>query len=401
MEPSASSNDARRTAGDLESARSVPTLAHVRKTLWISFAVAACSSTRAAEPPGGPPPMPVEIAPVKAVPLRDASEYVAVLRALQTVQVQPQASGHVTRIAVTSGDRVQPGAVLMQIDPSQQQASVNSQRAAAEASRATLDYWRKQVARIKHLYEGGAGTRQDLDTALSSLRQAEANAAASEAQTSAGTVQLRYYRVTALVAGAIGDIPVRVGDFVTPQTLLTTLDDNDTLEAYVDVPIERASSVKIGTEVEIIDAAGKVLAPSQVTFISPRADSATQMVLIKSAIDNQSGRLRTEQFVRARVIWSERQGPAVPMLAVQSRAGQSFVWVVAQGPDGRLSAQPRPVKMGPIQDQLYPIVEGLRAGERIVVSGVQKLRPGAPVAPIAATAPGGPSGSPPGQKPGG
>jgi RND family efflux transporter MFP subunit len=378
----------------------VPTLPLVRKPLWILLlAIAACSSSRAAEPPGGqgPPPMPVEIAEVKAVPLRDASEYVAVLRALQSVQVQPQASGHVTRIAVTSGDRVQPGAVLMQIDPSQQQASVNSQRAAAEASRATLDYWRKQVARIRHLYEGGAGTRQDLDTALSSLRQAEANAAASEAQTSAGTVQLHYYRVTAPVAGAIGDIPVRVGDFVTPQTLLTTLDDNDTLEAYVDVPIERASSVKVGTEVEIIDAAGKVMAPSQVTFISPRADAATQMVLVKSAIENKSGRLRSGQFVRARVIWSERQGPAVPVLAVQSRAGQAFVWVVAQGPDGRLSAQPRPVKMGPIQDQLYPIVEGLRPGERFVVSGVQKLRPGAPVAPARATAPGGP----PAQKPGG
>ena len=210
------------------------------------------------------------------------------------------------------------------------------------------------MARIRHLYEGGAGTRQDLDTALSSLRQAEANAAASEAQTNAGTVQLRYYRVTAPVAGAIGDIPVRVGDFVTPQTLLTTLDDNDTLEAYVDVPIERASSVKVGTEVEIIDAAGKVMAPSEVTFVSPRADAATQMVLIKSAIENKSGRLRSGQFVRARVIWSERQGPAVPVLAVQSRAGQAFVWVVAPAPDGRLSAQPRPVKMGPIQDQLIP-----------------------------------------------
>jgi RND family efflux transporter MFP subunit len=362
----------------------------VRAPWWIFLAIAACRSTRAAEQPGGqgPPPMPVEIADVKAVPLRDASEYVAVLRALQTVQLQPQASGHVTRIAVTSGDRVRPGAVLMQIDPSQQAASVNSQRAAAEASRATLDYWRKQVARVRHLYEGGAGTRQDLDQAQSSLREAEANAAASEAQTKAGAVQLRYYRVTAPVAGAIGDIPVRVGDFVTPQTLLTTLDDNDTLEAYVDIPIERASSVKIGTEVELIDGAGKVLAPSQVAFISSRADAATQMVLIKSTVDNHSGGLRTAQFIRARVIWSQRQGLAVPVLAVQSRAGQSFVWVAAQGQDGRLRVQPRPVQLGPIQGQIYPVIKGLQPGERIVVSGVQKLRPGTPVAAQGAIAPG-------------
>ena len=364
----------------------------------VIFAIAACSSTSASEPPRaqGPPPMPVEIAEVKAVALPDASEYVATLRARQTVQVQPQASGHVTRIFVTSGDRVRPGAVLIQIDPAQQQATVSSQRATAEASQATLDFWRKQVARVQHLFQGGAATRQDLDQAQSSLRQAEANAAASQAQTEAGAAGLRYYRVTAPVAGTIGDIPVRVGDFVTPQTLLTTLDDNDNLEAYVDVPIERAPSVKMGTDVDIVDAAGKLLAPSRVTFISPRADPATQMVLIKSSIDNHTGRLRTAQFVRARVIWKRGEGPAVPVLAVQSRAGQPFVWVVTKGPDGNLHAQPRVVQVAPIQDQSYPVVKGLAPGERIVVSGVQKLRPGAPVAQIP---PGGGPG--PGQGPGG
>lgn len=356
----------------------------MRATPWIALACAACGATGAAEPAGGrgPPPVPVEIAEVKAAAVRDASEYVARLRAMQSAQVQPQVSGHITRIAVASGDRVLPGAVLMQIDPAQQEAAVNSQRASAEAARATLDFWRNQVGRVQHLYEGGAASRQDLDQAQTSLRQAEANAAASEAQTRVGTVELRYHRVKALVAGTIGDIPVRVGDFVTPQTLLTTVDDNDTLEAYVDVPLERAPSLKLGTDVEIIDASGKVLAPSRVTFVSPRADPATQMVLVKSTIDNASGLLRTAQFVRARVIWGVRQGPVVPVLAVQSRAGQFFVWVARQQQGGGLVAQQRAVRVGAIQDQSYPILEGLRPGERIVVAGVQKLRPGAPVVPM-------------------
>jgi RND family efflux transporter MFP subunit len=351
---------------------------------WILLFVAGCGSSRASQaPPGQGPAMPVEIATVKAEPLRDASEYVAVLRSRRSVQIQPQVGGHVTAIGVTSGDRAAPGTLLLQIDPSQQRAAVNSQRAAHESNQATLDFWRKQLARVQSLYAAGAATRQDLDQARSSLRQAEGTAEASNEQARAGGVQLRYYRVTAPVAGTVGDIPVRVGDYVTPETLLTTLDDNDVLEAYIDIPVERASSLSLGTPVEILDGLGAVLAPSQVTFISPRADPNTQMVLVKAEIDNQSGRLRATQFTRVRVIWSRREGPAVPVLAVQRRAGQSFVWVVAEGPGGQLSAQPRAVQVGPIQEQKYPVAKGLRAGERIVVSGVQKLRPGAPVTPIA------------------
>jgi multidrug efflux pump subunit AcrA (membrane-fusion protein) len=78
--------------------------------------------------------------------------------------------------------------------------------------------------------------------------------------------------------------------------------------------------------------------------------------------------------------------PVVPVLAVQSRAGQSFVWVVKAAPGGGLTAEPRPVQVGPIQEQNFPVTKGLQVGERIVVSGVQKLRPGAPVAPIDAKA---------------
>jgi RND family efflux transporter MFP subunit len=328
--------------------------------------------------------MPVEIATIRPVPLRDATEYVAVLRSRRQIQVQPQVGGHVTSIGVASGDRVTAGEALMQIDPAQQQANVTSQLGLRDANRAAVRYWRKRVERVQRLAAGGAATAQDLDQAQSSLQQAQGSASASEAQARAGKVELRYYRVTAAAAGTVGDIPVRVGDYVTPQTLLTTLDDNDHLEAYVDVPVERASELKLGTAVEIVDVADAVLASSRVTFISPRADPATQMVLIKAAVDNRSGRLRAAQFVRARIIWSTREGLLVPVLSVQSRAGQPFVWVVAERPGGGLAAQPRVVQVGAIQGQSYPVVKGLAAGERIVVSGVQKLRPGAPVAPAAA-----------------
>ncbi|HXU07183.1 MAG TPA: efflux RND transporter periplasmic adaptor subunit [Polyangia bacterium] len=322
--------------------------------------------------------MPVQIEAVKSVPIRDASEYVAVVRSRQSVQVQPQVEGHVDKILVASGDKVRPGTPLLVIDPSQQAATVNSQRAIRDANVAARDLARQQFGRVKRLFQGGAATRQDFDQAQTALRQAEASAASSEAQMQAQTVQLGRYRVVAAIEGTVGDIPVRIGDLVTPQTLLTTLDDNDALEAYVSVPLERAAGLKLDAPVEIIDAQGKVIAPSTVSFVSPRADPATQMVLVKARIDNRDGRLRSGQFTRARIIWSRRDGPAVPVLAVQRRAGQPFVWVVQEA-QGGLAAEQRAVQLGPIQEQQYPVTGGLKPGERIVVSGVQKLRPGARV----------------------
>jgi RND family efflux transporter MFP subunit len=328
--------------------------------------------------------MPVQIEPVRSLPLRDASDYVAILKSQQSVQVQPLVEGHVTRILVASGDRVPSGKVLMEIDPSRQRATVNSQRAVHEANRANLEFQRKQFERVQRLYSAGAATRQDFDQAQTALHQAEATLASTESQVKAGVVELRYYRVVAPSAGVVGDIPVRVGDLVTPQSLLTTLDENQILEAYVDVPLERAAGATLGTPVEIVDETGKVLASSTITFISPRADPATQTVLVKSRFDNTGGRLRAAQFARARVIWSEHQGPVVPVLAVQSLNGQPFVWVVRPGANGGLTAAPRPVQVGAIQGQGYPVLRGLQPGEKIVVSGVQKLRPGAPVVPAAA-----------------
>jgi len=322
--------------------------------------------------------MPVQIETVKAVPIRDVSEYVAVLRSQHAVQIQPQVEGHVSTILVTSGDKVRAGTPLLVIDPSRQAATVSSQKAIRDANIAARDLARQQFGRVKRLFDGGAATRQDMDQAQTALRQAEAQVASTEAQTKVQAVELHRYRVVAPTDGTVGDIPVRVGDYVTPQTLLTTLDDNDDLEAYVNVPIERAAILKLGTLVEIVDEQGKVLAPCKVTFVSPRADPATQAILVKAGVDNQEGRLRSGQFARARIVWSTREGPAVPVLAVQRRAGQPFVWIVHEA-QGGLSAEQRAVQLGPIQEQQYPVVGGIKAGDRIVVSGVQKLRPGARV----------------------
>jgi len=332
--------------------------------------------------------MPVELQTVKATPIADTSDYVAVLRSRRSVRVQPQVEGHVSRILVAPGDDVKAGQPLVSIDPSRQRAVVNSQLAAEQANRANLDFLRAQFERQRKLFARGAATRQDFDQSQSALKQAEATAAATAAQAHAGTVELNWYSVVALQAGTLGDIPVRVGDYVTPQTLLTTIDDDDVLEAYLQIPSERAMGLRLGTAVDILDGAGKPMAKSKITFVSPRVDPDTQTVLTTATIDNKGGPLRVGQFVRARVVWSERVGPTVPVLAVQSRAGQAFVWVAHRASEqAPLTVAPRPVELGPLQGQVYPVLHGVSPGEEVVASGVQKLRPGAPVAPAPPGAP--------------
>jgi RND family efflux transporter MFP subunit len=367
----------------------------MRAVCLLFLAGAACTARAASKPPARPPAMPVQIATVGTAPLRDATEYVAVLRPRQSVRVLPQIDGYVTRILVASGARVTRGTTLMQIDPARQQATVRAQRAASDASRATLQYWRRQSKRVEKLFAGGAATHADVDNAENQLHQAEAAVASSEAQEQAASIQLGYFKVTAPAEGTVGDIPVKVGDLVNPQTLLTTLDDNDVLETLLDVPLERAATLTVGTPIEIVDAAGHTLAPSRVTFVSPRADPGTQTVLAKAVIDNRDGHLRSAQFARARVIWSRREGPVVPVLAVQSRAGQSFVWAVRERAGQGLVAELQPVQVGPIEGQTFSVVKGLKVGDKIVVSGVQKLRPGAPVMPLPAGG-AGPGGAAPG-----
>ena len=118
------------------------------------------------------------------------------------------------------------------------------------------------------------------------------------------------------------------------------------------------------------------------------------MVLVKAAVDNRAGRLRAGQFVRVRLIWRQYEGLAVPVLAVMRRAGQPFVWVVDQGTGGAATAALRPVELGAIQGQTYPVTRGLAAGDRIVTGGVQKLRPGARVQPMPSSTSGTPAGTP-------
>jgi RND family efflux transporter MFP subunit len=344
----------------------------------------ACGTQR---PPPAPPPPKVPVAAVAPGELVDSTEYLAQLRSRTAPAIRPQVDGQITAIFVKPGDTVEAGTPLLRIDPARQSAAVAQTQASEAARKAQLALADRNLARVEQLVSRGAATQQELDDARTAQAAARADVAALAAQVRGSRVQLGYYQVTAPSRGVVGDIPVRVGDTVTPATQVTSVADVSMLETNIAIPVGRARDVRPGTEIRIVDDAGNRIATGQVSFIAPQVNLDSQSVLIKANIDNADGRLRADQIVRARVVWRVAPGLSVPALAVSWVGGQPFVFV-AQTSGGRTVVKQRPVRLGELGDRSYPVLSGLEPGERIATSGVQKLRDGAPiVAEAAAPAP--------------
>jgi RND family efflux transporter MFP subunit len=330
--------------------------------------------------PTGPqqvPALPVGVEVLAPKPVTISSEFVAVLKSRRSTEVRPQVEGIITQIFVRSGDAVQHAKPLLQIDPAKQQATVQSEEAARAAQEAAVRYAEQQFERAKQLLGVGAISQQEYDLAESGIRTAKASWAATDARVRENQVQLQYFRVTAPTDGVVGDIPVRVGDRVQTDTVLTTIDQRAGLEVYVQVPIERAQDLKPGLRVRLLDGQGQTLTQSVIDFVSPQVDDRTQSILAKAQVPTGKG-FRNDQFVRAQVIWREEPGLTVPAVSVTRINGQYFAFVAEPAEKGFVAHQ-RSVKLGDLVGNDYVVLGGLKAGDRLIVSGVQKIGEGAPV----------------------
>lgn len=346
-------------------------------------ATVACSKNQPQNPQAaGMHAMPVKVMEAKAQPVNDASEYVATLKSRDSAVIMPQVDGQITEIFVHSGDKVSAGAALMEIDPLKQQATVRSQESARAAQQAQLNWAKQQYQRAEGLAAAGVVSKQDLDQARAAMDAAQAQMDALDSQVREQEVQLHYYKVVAPRAGIVGDIPVRVGDRVSNTTQLTTVDQPGSLEAYVYVPVERSAQLKMNLPVQILDSTGKVLADTRVSFISPQVDNTTQTVLVKARIANGNVALRQSQFIRARLVWGTHQNPEVPILAVSRLAGQYFAFVAEPQNGGSFIAKQRPLTIGETVGNNYEVRDGIKPGDKVIISGTQFLLDGAPVVPM-------------------
>ena len=226
------------------------------------------------------------------------------------------------------------------------------------------------------------------------IAQARSQVSQAAAQVQAAQVQLQYTKVLAPFTGIVGDIPAKVGDYVEKADQLTTLTRNDSLELNISVPLEEAKKLRLGLPVQMLDAQGKPTARGKLSFISPDASSDSQTVLVKANFGNSRSQLVNRQSVQTKVIWNERPGILIPVTAVSRLGGETFIFV-AEAPTEKkaetpaekkagapsLVAQQKPVKLGAIEGNNYQVIEGLKVGDKIVVSGILNLTNGAPITP--------------------
>ena len=297
------------------------------------------------------------------------------------------------------------------------EAAVEQSKADLKEQEAELELAQTNQKRARMLVEEGAESQQFLDNSTRDLNAAKAQtealkaalnssqkalnaskervasarsaiagqqAALKQAQTRVGiaTENLDFNRITAPIAGVVGNIEPKVGDYVEAGDLVTSITQDNALELNIGVPLEQASKLEIGLPVEIIDQKGEAIAEGDVSFISPRADRSSQAVLVKAAFNN-NGKLRDDSFARARIIWSEDSGLLIPTEAVSRIAGETFVFVAKEKEQENgqkaLVAEQRPVELGAIQGQSYQVISGLNPGEKLITSGILNLADGTPI----------------------
>ena len=355
----------------------VKLVAAIGLSLWIT----ACAKAPATEGPKGPMAMPVKVETIalQKVPVSDT--YVATIKSRRSATIQPQVSGTITQIFVHSGDHMKPGQRLMEIDPREQQALVQQQESTEQQKLAVYEYNQSNIVRQRNLFASGIISKDAMQQADQSYRNSKADYESAVAARKTQQQQLAYYHISAPFDGIIGDIPVHVGDYVSPTTVLTTVDENKQLEAYIYVPAERAAEVRVGLPVDITDSQGKVLDKTTIKFVSPQVDNQLQGILAKADVHTTPDIVRNAQLVRARVVWSTASAPTVPVLAVIRIGGQAFVYVAEQA-NGQYVAKQHPIILGDTLGNMYEVKSGLQSGDRVIVSGTQFLVDGAPVQPM-------------------
>ena len=349
--------------------------------VWLS----GCKKPEVAAPP---PPV-VEVMEIKteAVPL--TTTLIGQLDSPQNVEVRARVEGFVDKMLFTEGKEVKQGDLLFQLDKKPFLERLSAANGGLAEANAALNKYRADVARLAPLYEKRAIPKQDLDNAEASVLVGEAGVVTATARVESAQIDLGYCDITAPTTGLIGAKQVSIGELVGKgePTLMATISTLDPIWFYCNVSeVEylqaRAKSKHTGREVEdvpltlILSNGTEHSDPGKFVFIDRAVDVKTGTLRVRAEFPNKDKLLRPGMFSRVRVNLGARPDCiTVPERAIVALQGKTFVWVV--GSDGKVSQ--RPVTTGEQVGSIFIINEGLKAGEKIVVEGVNKLREGIPV----------------------
>jgi RND family efflux transporter MFP subunit len=227
--------------------------------------------------------------------------------------------------------------------------------------------------------------REQLGAAQASYIQAVANVRKAKADAQTNQVAYNLNQVRSPIDGLVGNITLKAGDYVTTGQSLTTINQNNAFDLQIPIPINYAGQLQPGLTVELLDPnSGNQLGSGNIYFISSQTNSSNQTIQTRARFSNPNGRLRDGQYVQARIIWKTQPGILVPTEAVSPIGGQNFVYVATNKTDknGKTQtiAQQIPVTLGSIQGQSYQVLKGLKLGNKVITTGVSRLRNGESIA---------------------
>jgi RND family efflux transporter MFP subunit len=330
---------------------------------------------------GGPPP--VSVAPAVQREVQDTEEFTARLEAPDTVEVRARVGGTVEAVRFKEGQVVPKGAPLFQIDARAFKAEVAKAESQIAALKTQVELSRSELARAEKLVASNAVSAQEIDQLRAGLRQAEANLKAAESALTQARLNVEYASVTAPVAGRTSRANATVGNLVgVGDPVLTTLVSSDRVYAYFDISeasylrLRAAKSGAATVQMGLANEAGTPHA-GKVDFIDNRLNPATATIRARAVFDNKAGLFTPGLTAHLRVA----SGTPAPAVLVPDRAittDQTRKIVLTIGPNNIV--QPREVKPGALIDGMR-VVEGLKAGENVIVDGLLRAFPGAPVTP--------------------
>jgi len=370
-------------------------LAAVAIALPVAIAAAIHWRTAEAEaqlPAAATPAPTVDVVQVQPQTISDQREYSGRLEAVDYVAIRPQVSGTIERVHFDDGALVKAGAVLFTIDPRPYRAAVARAQADLAAAEARVAYTASELNRAKRLLKSNAVARKDFEEKRHAARVAAAQRQGAEATLAAAQLDLEHTRVVAPVSGRVSRANVTEGNFVTTgagSPALTTLVSVDTL--YASFEVDEQSYLEFVQPASLSAGARPSVAMGlsneqgfprngRLSSVDNRLDTASGTIRVRAEFDNTDGRLLPGLYARIRLTGgAQRSAVLIDETAIGTDQDKRFVLVV----DENDQTVYRQVRLGALHNGMRVVETGLQAGERVVVSGLQRVRPGDPVAPNA------------------
>ena len=360
--------------------------------ITVSVALAACGQSKTS----GATFLSINTATITKGSFKPSIKAISPLESTTNVTLSPQTDGRVIKKLVKEGDQVQAGQVILVLDNTQLSAQL-------DASKSQARYDKVNAERYQYLYEQGAASAKRRDAYAT-------KAITSRDQAIADKANLNYKFVRSPINGVIGDLDtVKIGDYVKTGDVITGIVDNSTLWTLMEIPASQGSQVKVGQPVRLASqSTPPITGEGTITFVSPyyaiaQSGKPPNTLMVKAAFPNLTGQLKTGQYVASEIITGSSEQLAVPVQAVMMQAQQPFVYelvpVSKALPQIKRSANTTAqtlkkleklpgdtpivlqtkVQLGDLQNNLYPVISGLKAGDEVAISNTSRLRSGMPV----------------------